>query len=289
MNRSGAPTGIAGSAPGALGGAGMVAPPGAAGAAAVAPGTCCPDGDCLCRAAPPSALSAEPGPHTAMQYDLSGVGCVHYPSDAAPPLAAVAIADGFGGSGGCASVQTDQWGPLYASHGIVAIIIETGTGDQPELRGKKLGDAIAALEAENQKGDSALFGKLAGRYGTSGFSNGGGGSTFATQADSSLLSSVVIMPWGPSESGGKVPTLIICGESDGVAPCTSYGAPAYAGIDATAPKMRVSVAGGHNGQPSAGGGNSGAYGLAFQKLFLEGDERWRPLLVAANAEETTLQ
>ena len=45
--------------------------------------------------------------------------------------------------------------------------------------------------------------------------------------------------------------------------------------------MRVTVSGGHNGQPSAGGGNSGKYGLAFTKLFLEGDERWRPLLVGS--------
>jgi hypothetical protein len=29
----------------------------------------------------------------------------------------------------------------------------------------------------------------------------------------------------------------------------------------------------------AGGGMSGKYALAFQKVFLEGDERWKPFLV----------
>ena len=52
--------------------------------------------------------------------------------------------------------------------------------------------------------------------------------------------------------------------------------------------MRVQVSGGHNGQPTAGGSNSGEFGLAFQKVFLEGDERWRPLLVAADSEETNI-
>jgi hypothetical protein len=49
------------------------------------------------------------------------------------------------------------------------------------------------------------------------------------------------------------------------------------------------VTSGHAGQPSAGGGDSGEYGLAFQKVFLVGDERWRPLLVAAPSEQTNIQ
>ena len=33
-----------------------------------------------------------------------------------------------------------------------------------------------------------------------------------------------------------------------------------------------------NAFPSPGGGTSGEYALAFQKVFLEGDERWKSLL-----------
>lgn len=55
------------------------------------------------------------------------------------------------------------------------------------------------------------------------------------------------------------------------------------------PKLRVQVSSSHNGQPSAGGGKSGEYGLAFQKAFLEGDERWRSLLVGADSVATTIK
>jgi hypothetical protein len=234
-------------------------------------------------------LTSDEGPYGVMEYSIAGVGCVYYPADADPPFSAVAVSDGFGGSGGCGSIQTGQWGPLYASHGIVAMIVDTTGGDQQPTRGERLGEGIAAFKAENETSDSPLFGKLSGRYGTSGFSMGGGGTTYATQDDPSLLSSVAIMPWGPVRMGVMVPTLVICGSSDTIASCTSHGTPAYGGIEDSVPKMRVQVSAGHNGQPSAGGGVSGEVGLAFQKVFLDGDERWRPLLVGADSEETNIQ
>jgi hypothetical protein len=224
-----------------------------------------------------------------MKYELPNVGCVFYPQGAAPPWAAVAIADGFGGSGGCDSVQTGEWGPLYASHGIVSIIVDTGSGDQPTARADALLGAIAALKTENTTATSPLFSKLAGRFGTSGFSAGGCGSADAAQTDNTLLSTVQIMPWGSPATGVSVATLIVCGATDGEAPCSAYGTPAYAAVDSKAPKMRVTVMSGHDGQPSAANGQIGAYALAFQKLFLEGDERWRPLVVAAMSDETTIR
>lgn len=264
---------------------------GAAGAPAASGGTgaCCSSGDCLCHGPDPTELTAEAGPYGTESYTLPGVGCVFYPTDAEPPFAAVAVSDGFTGTGGCGSIQTGRWGPLYASHGIVAMIINTGSGDQPNLRGMKLTAAIAAFKAENEKSDSPLSGKLSGRYGTSGFSMGGGGTTYSSAGDATLKSSVALMPWGPVRTGVTVPTLIVCGSSDGTAPCASHGTPAYAGIADSVPKMRIQVSSGHNGQPTAGGSISGAVGLAFQKVFLEGDERWRPLLVAAESVETNIQ
>jgi hypothetical protein len=53
--------------------------------------------------------------------------------------------------------------------------------------------------------------------------------------------------------------------------------------------MRVTVSSGHSGQPSAGGNMSGAWGLAFHKTFLDGDERWRPLLTGGNPTATNIQ
>jgi hypothetical protein len=252
-------------------------------------GSCCPDGKCLCHGPSPTALTAERGPYMTQNYTVAGAGCVYYPTNAEPPFAAVAISDGFIGSGGCGSFQTGAWGPFYASWGIVAMIVDTGSLDDPDLRAQALLDGVAAFKAENTKSSGPLSGKLAGRYGTSGFSMGGGGTTIAASRDNTLLSDVAIMPWGPTNRGVTVPTLVICGSSDGTASCTSHGTPAYRGIAESVPKMRIVVNSGHVGQPSAGGGESGKVGLAFQKVFLEGDTRWRPLLIGANAEDTNIR
>jgi hypothetical protein len=269
---------------GDAGDGGVVAPVGDAG-----PGDCCPDGKCLCHGPAPTALTANKGPYKTASYTIAGTGCVFYPTDAQPPFAAVTVSDGFLGAGGCGSFQTGQWGPLYASWGIVAMIVDTGSSDQPDARGRALIKGIEAFKAENTKSGSPLSGKLAGRYGTSGFSMGGGGTSYASRTDKTLLSSVALMPWGPVTSGVSVPTLVVCGSSDGTAPCAQHGNGLYRGIANTVPKMRIQINSGHAGQPSSGGGKSGEYGLAFQKVFLEGDLRWRPLLVAAPSEETNIK
>jgi hypothetical protein len=237
----------------------------------------------------PTALTSDLGQYKTDSYDLFGVGCVYYPTDADPPFAAVAIADGFGGSGGCGLTQTNDWGPLYASWGIVAMIVDTGAADQPIQRGAALSGGIAAFKMENMTSSSPLYQKLAGRYGTSGFSMGGGGTTYAAASDPTLLSNVAIMAWGPV-SGITVPSLFICGTADTLAGCGlgAMGSGAYAGIADSVPKMIVTLNSIHYGQPDADGGKSGQYGLAFQKVFLEGDERWRPLLVAAPADDSTI-
>ncbi|MET0389757.1 MAG: hypothetical protein ABW321_27540 [Polyangiales bacterium] len=258
--------------------AGTSAPGGAMGA-----GACCKDGDCLCHGEPPAAPTNEPGPFETAMVDTSA-GCIFYPMDAEPPFAAVAISDGFGGSGGCGFSQTGDWGPLYASWGIVAMIIHTTGGDQPQQRGTKLSAAIEAYKMENTKADSPLMGKLSGRYGTSGFSMGGGGTTFSAEADPTLKTNVSIMAWTPTRGELTVPSLFIFGSSDGLA--GTMGMASYSNVSDSTPKMAVTVSSGHSGQPGAGGGGSGKAGLAFQKVYLEGDERWLPVLLMVDATES---
>src|SRR6185295_15252203 len=100
------------------------------------------------------------------------------------------ICPGFLNSG----PEMAPWGPFYASHGIVTVVTNTLPTDIPDIRGTKLLDAITQLKAENTKSGSALFGKLAGRYGTSGYSMGGGGTTIASGKDSTLLTSIGLAP-----------------------------------------------------------------------------------------------
>lgn len=110
---------------------------------------------------------------------------------------------------------------------------------------------------------------------------GGGGTTIAASEDSSLKTSVGLAPWGPVGAGITVPSLLLCGASDSVAPC-SMAQSSYTSMPAGTPKMMLTISGATHfnwfGPRDAGRGASGAAALAFQKVFLEGDERWRPLL-----------
>ena len=165
------------------------------------------------------------------------------------------------------------------------MIIHTGSGDQPQQRGTKLSAGVQAFKMENMKSGSPLMGKLSGRYGTSGFSMGGGGTTFAAADDSMLKSNVAIMAWTPTTEKLTVPSLFIFGSSDTLA--GTMGMSSYRSVADPTPKMAVTINSGHAGQPSSGGGASGKAGLAWQKVYLEGDERWLPVLKMVNATDSS--
>jgi hypothetical protein len=264
------------------GGMGAAGEGGAAGS--VTGGECCPSGDCLCHGSDPTGLTTDRGSFDVDTYENNS-GTVYYPTDAEPPFAAVAICPGFLNSG----PEMADWGPFYASHGIVMVAVWTIGSDIPDIRAIKLLAAIDELKMENTKSGSPLMGKLAGRYGTSGYSMGGGGTTIATTSDQTLRTSIGLAAWGPVGSGITTPTLFLCGDSDGVAPC--FGSQdAYGRIPESTPKMIISIQGATHfswfGPLDAGRGTSGSYALAFQKVFLEGDERWRPFLLEAPARGT---
>jgi hypothetical protein len=253
-------------------------------------GTCCPSGDCLCHGPAPTALTSAAGPFKTATFTIAA-GTVHYPTDAEPPFAGVSICPGFLNSG----PEMAPWGPFYASHGIVTVVTNTIGSDIPDIRATKLLAAITQLKSENTRTDSPLLGKLAGRYGTSGYSMGGGGTTIASSRDSTLLTSVGLAAWGGIGTGVSVATLLLCGTSDTVAPC-SMSQTVYTQLSGSTDKMMIQIplATHFNwfGPADAGGGMSGKYALAFQKVFLEGDERWRPLLLqqpAGAARSTNIQ
>ena len=299
-------TGPAGAGGVGVGGAGGVAPPDAGGSGGIGgaagtgvtdaggggvtdagggKGTCCPSGDCLCHGPAPTGLTSKAGPFKTATFTVAA-GTVHYPTDAEPPLAGVSICPGFTNSG----PEMAPWGPFYASHGIVTVVTNTLGTDGPDIRATKLLTALTQLKAENTKSGSPLNGKLAGRYGTSGYSMGGGGTTLASNTDSTLKTSIGLAAWGGNGAGVKVPTLLLCGSSDTVAPC-SMSESVYPAITGNTPKMMVSIAGATHfnwfNPADAGGGNSGETALAFQKVFLEGDERWRPFLLQTRGTKTT--
>lgn len=265
-----------------LGGTGGAA--GMAGTGGAGGGACCNNGDCLCHGPAPTALTAANGSFRVESFTIPA-GKVHWPADAEPPFAAVAVCGGLFNTG----PEMDAWGSFYASHGIVTLIVSTLGSDSPDVRATKLGEGVARLKEQDTSSGSALFGKLAGRFGTSGYSMGGGGTTLASVDDPTLRTSVGLAPWSPVGTAVHVPTLLLCGTSDGTAPC-SMAQDAFGKIPASTPKMMISISGVAHldwfGPTNAGMGTSGKYALAFQKVFLEGDERWRSLLVAPPSNGT---
>jgi triacylglycerol lipase len=125
---------------------------------------------------------------------------------------------------------------------------------------------------------------LSGQYGTSGYSMGGGGTMIASAGDKTLRSSVGLAPWLViPETGIVTPTLHFCGDVDIVADC-SHAQSAYDAIPATTSKMLITISGCDHlacwfGPADSTDAISGGWALAFNKVFLEGDERWRPLLL----------
>jgi pimeloyl-ACP methyl ester carboxylesterase len=241
------------------------------------PGMCCSSGDCICHGDAPTQLTSAAGPFKVDTIELS-TGTVYYPTDAEPPLSAIAICPGFLNTG----PEMGPWGPFYASNGFVLIAAYTGAADTPDIRSGELLAAIDELKKEGMKSGSPLEGKLAGRFGTSGYSMGGGGTTIAASQDASLKTSIGLAPWGGTGAGTTVPSLMFCGDADTVAP--SYMAQGvYDELPGMTPKMIVTVSGATHfnwfDPADAGGGLSGQYALAFQKVYLDGDERWKSLLV----------
>ena len=238
------------------------------------------DTDCPCTTPPPQRLNAELGPLGRGDTARLSAGTAYYPTMGDGPFPALAIVPGFLNTG----PEVAEWGSFYASWGIICVVTNSGASDLPDARGRYLLNAIKDLKEANTQQGSPLFGKLSGQYGTSGYSMGGGGSTVASTEDPTLRSSVGLAPWAPVGRGVTVPTLHICGTADSTAGCSGNARPAYDAMPETTPKMLLVVNGGGHltswfGPGDTPGGISGGWALAFNKVYLEGDERWKPLLL----------
>lgn len=226
---------------------------------------------------PPLILRDTPGPYAVQSYDIDA-GRVYYPVGAQAPFAGLSLCGGFLNSGD----EMLDWGQFYASWGIVTVIAWTGILDLPFMRAWSLADGVSGLQAENASPLSPIYQKMSGRYGTTGYSMGGGGTTIAAKSDSSHKVTIGMAPWAPEGDGLTVPALMMCGDADIVADCSDSEL-AYNDMAESVPKMWVMLSGGVGHLdwfgPDAAWGMGGAYGLAFAKLFLEGDQRWKATLL----------
>lgn len=290
---SAASAGKAGSANAGSGGAAAMASAGAGGkseAAAGAGGSAKPmgDGDTFIRGEdPPDSLSgAEPGPYKTERYSdgyrngpAYADSTINYPTDAEPPFALVVVVPGF------VSPQSSiaSWGPFLASYGIVTMTIGTNLPtDLPETRKDALLDALQSLKEENSRSGSPLEGKLATDVtATMGWSMGGGGTLLVANETPELKATISLCGWNPGYPYSKIkaPALMFASLGDPLAGGQSQGF--YRSIPDETPKMLIEIGAGDHfvaNNPASTSGVVGRYGLAWLKVFLEGDERYRKFL-----------
>lgn len=271
-------------------GGGGAAPSGTAGAAPTPPSA---DG-ALIRGGDPTMDSAmKNGPYQSQKYtdgfkDGSEflAATIYYPADADPPFAGVVLCPGF------VSYQDSvaPWGPFLSSHGIVAMTIDTNTsGDTVDIRQGALMDALASLKGEQTRAGSPLMGKLdMTRFGLMGWSMGGGGTWLNAASHPELKTGISLAGHIATLIGGQqqvakatVPVLMLAGSADTAILGLGMSQPIYDTLPDSTPKMLYEVSGATHFDisPSTGGGLFGLFGLSWQKVFLEGDMRYKKFLM----------
>ncbi|MAM30508.1 MAG: lipase [Flavobacteriaceae bacterium] len=205
---------------------------------------------------------------------------IYYPTDATPPYAGIAIVPGFT----AAPSSVEDWGPFYASHGIVTIIIGTNSPfDFPEARAAALLDALETLRQENTRETSPLEDKIdAEKFAVSGWSMGGGGAQRAAVLNNTIKGVVALCPWLPDPSlNHNSPVVIFSGQNDTTAPPAQHANPHYNATPSTTEKLLFEIENGNHSvanSPTGGNGVIGKIALSWLKLYVEDNDCYCPLL-----------
>lgn len=206
---------------------------------------------------------------------------IYYPTDATPPYASIALVTGFLSD----PEDIEEWGPFYASHGIVVINIGTNSGlDEPDDRADGLLDALETLRVENTRNNSPLEGSIDDtRFAVGGWSMGGGGAQIAAVLDNSIKAVVAMCPWLNSgeDLNHSSPVLIFSGQNDDVAPPGAHANVHYANTpDETSKVLFETENGDHDiaNSPNGAGGVIGKIALSWLKLYVEDNDCYCGLL-----------
>ncbi|MFB9332442.1 alpha/beta hydrolase family protein [Actinoplanes octamycinicus] len=224
-----------------------------------------------------AALQASRGPYAVSTTSVSrlsavgfGGGTIYYPTSTADgTFGAIAISPGF-----TAYWSSISWlGPRLASHGFVVIGIETlTTADQPDSRGDQL---LAALDYLTSR--SSVRSRIdSSRLAVAGHSMGGGGSLEAASDRPSLQAAVPLAPWNLDKSWTelRVPTLIVGGEADTIAPVASHSIPFYTSIPSSAEKSYLELNGASHFFPQSVNTPTAVQAVAWLKRFVDDDTRY---------------
>jgi predicted dienelactone hydrolase len=227
-----------------------------------------------------SALDAVRGPYAVSTTRVSslvlgfGGGTIYYPTSTSDgTFGAVAISPGF-----TATWSSISWlGPRIASHGFVVIGIETNSlYDQPGSRGDQLLAALNYLTTQSSVRTRVDSSRLA----VAGHSMGGGGTLEAASDRPSLQAAVPLAPWNltKSWSGLRVPTLIVGGEADTIAPVSSHSIPFYTSIPSSSEKAFLELNNASHFVPQTVNTLTGRLAVAWLKRFVDNDTRYDQFL-----------
>jgi len=197
---------------------------------------------------------------------------VYYPTEGSDSaLGSIVIVPGLMNP----QTSMQEWGPFYASNGIVAMTIGTlNLTDMVDARIDALLDALDTLRAENERPGSPLKGRLdTNRFAVSGWSMGGAAAYQVASSNAPGIRAVIsLCPKAGFHSAAKAPMLVIAGEMDHVTPPEKNAMYHYNDTANGVPKLFFEVHGeGHfvgNG-PSGGSGEVGDVALAWLQLFLQ--------------------
>jgi pimeloyl-ACP methyl ester carboxylesterase len=225
-------------------------------------------------------LDASRGPFATAQTSVSsavagfGGGIIYYPTSTSEgTFGGIAISPGY-----TAAWSSISWlGPRLASHGFVVIGIETNSRfDQPASRGTQLLAALDYLVNSSSVRTRVDRNRLA----VAGHSMGGGGTLEAASDRPSLQAAIPLAPWNTDKSWSelRVPTLIIGGESDSVAPVSSHSIPFYNSIPASAEKAYLELNNASHFFPQSVNTPTGRQMVAWLKRFVDDDTRYDQFL-----------
>ena len=204
---------------------------------------------------------------------------LYYPINTPEHLASIVIVPGWG----MPESTMQDWGPFFASWGIIAMTIGTNnpSTDWPEDRAEALLDAIETIKQENDRIDSPVNGRIdLNSFAVSGWSMGGGGAQLAAVMEPTLKAVIALCPWldnwelEPDDLNHSVPTLIFSGQYDVNAPPYLHANIHYNYTPSTTDKLLFEVEyGDHyvaNG-PNGGSGYVGDIALEWINNYLLGD------------------
>lgn len=244
-------------------------------------------------AEPTSESAASKGPYQVGEIksgfkkgEAFGGATIYYPLDAQPPFAMIVFCPGWLGT----QASDKPWAPFMASHGIVFMNIDTNAaGDSVLQRQKAELDALESLMAEHTRQTSPLAGKLdLTRVSLMGWSMGGGGAWLNAKAHPELRAIVTLAGHNATAGGAEpdrgitVPTLMLAGTADTTVLGLGMSQPVYDVIPDSTPKLLYEVQGASHfdfNDPAFLNGAPARYALSWEKVYLEGDMRYRKFLL----------